>query len=53
MPEATPLTKVSGVKSYGANVVLTGENFDEAYATALNLHKITIKSLFIHLQMMK
>ncbi len=34
MPEATPLTKVSGVKSYGANVVLVGENFDEAYATA-------------------
>ena len=34
MPEATPLTKVSGVKSYGANVILVGENFDEAYATA-------------------
>ena len=35
MPEATPLTKVSGVKSYGANVVLTGENFDEAYGAAM------------------
>lgn len=35
MPEATPLTKVSGVKSYGANVVLHGENFDEAYAAAM------------------
>ncbi|RXK00693.1 threonine ammonia-lyase [Arcobacter sp. CECT 8989] len=35
MPEATPLTKVSGVKSHGANVVLTGENFDEAYAAAM------------------
>ena len=34
MPEATPLTKVSGVKSYGANVVLIGENFDEAYGAA-------------------
>ena len=34
MPEATPLTKISGVKSYGANVVLVGENFDEAYASA-------------------
>lgn len=34
MPEATPLTKISGVKSYGANVVLIGENFDEAYASA-------------------
>lgn len=35
MPEATPLTKVSGVMSHGANVVLTGENFDEAYAAAM------------------
>lgn len=35
MPEATPLTKVSGVKSFGANVVLHGENFDEAYAAAM------------------
>lgn len=35
MPEATPLTKVSGVKSYGANVVLHGENFDEAYKAAM------------------
>ncbi len=35
MPEATPLTKVSGVKSYGANVVLYGENFDEAYGAAI------------------
>jgi len=34
MPEATPLTKVSGVKSYGANVVLVGENFDEAKEAA-------------------
>lgn len=37
MPEATPLTKVSGVRSYGANVVLYGANYDEAYAYALNL----------------
>lgn len=35
MPEATPLTKVSGVRSYGANVVLHGANYDEAYAHAL------------------
>jgi threonine dehydratase len=39
MPEATPLTKVSGVKSYGANVVLHGENFDEAYAAALEFQE--------------
>lgn len=34
MPEATPLLKVSGVKSYGANVVLHGANYDEAYKYA-------------------
>ncbi len=34
MPEATPLTKVSGVMSYGAKVELIGENFDEAYEAA-------------------
>jgi len=47
MPEATPLTKVSGVKQYGANVVLTGENYDEAYKAAMayaNEHNKT----FVH-----
>ena len=47
MPEATPLTKVSGVKSYGANVVLTGENFDEAYEAAMQFTKEHDKE-FIH-----
>ena len=47
MPEATPLTKISGVKSYGADVVLTGENFDEAYATALKFATENNKE-FIH-----
>ena len=47
MPEATPLTKVSGVKSYGANVVLTGENFDEAYEAAMNFSTQQNKE-FIH-----
>lgn len=47
MPEATPLTKVLGVKSYGANVVLIGENFDEAYANATNFAKENNKE-FIH-----
>jgi len=53
MPEATPLTKVSGVRSYGAQVVLIGENFDEAYEAATKFAQETIKSLFIHLPMMK
>ncbi|AXX84132.1 MULTISPECIES: threonine ammonia-lyase [Aliarcobacter] len=47
MPEATPLTKVIGVKSYGANVVLTGENFDEAYASAIKFAKDNNKE-FVH-----
>ncbi|RUM63604.1 MAG: threonine ammonia-lyase [Sulfurimonas sp.] len=34
MPESTPLTKVNGVKYYGAEVILHGANYDEAYAYA-------------------
>ena len=35
MPESTPLTKVLGVKEFGANVILHGSNYDEAYAFAV------------------
>jgi threonine dehydratase len=35
MPESTPLTKVLGVKEFGANVILYGSNYDEAYAYAV------------------
>lgn len=35
MPESTPLTKIDGVKYYGAEVILAGANYDEAYAYAL------------------
>lgn len=34
MPEATPLLKVSGTKALGAEIILKGDNFDEAYAYA-------------------
>jgi len=37
MPEATPLLKVNGVKRHGANVVLHGANYDEAYKYAQDL----------------
>jgi len=47
MPEATPMTKVSGVKSYGGEVVLAGNNYDEAYEYAMKLAKESGKS-FIH-----
>lgn len=39
MPEATPLLKVSATKNLGAKVILKGDNFDEAYAYALNYAK--------------
>jgi len=47
MPESTPLTKVQGVKELGANAILTGANYDEAYAYALAYakeHQLT----FVH-----
>jgi len=34
MPESTPLTKINGVSYYGAEVILAGSNYDEAYAYA-------------------
>ena len=39
MPEATPLTKVNGVKNYGSEVILKGSNYDEAYGYALEYAK--------------
>jgi len=47
MPEATPLLKVNGVKSYGAEVVLHGANFDEAYKYANELATKENKT-FVH-----
>jgi threonine dehydratase len=35
MPESTPLNKIQGVKEFGANVILYGANYDEAYAYAM------------------
>lgn len=37
MPTTTPLVKVNNTKSYGATVILYGENYDEAYAHAQQL----------------
>jgi threonine dehydratase len=39
MPESTPLTKVLGVKEFGATVILHGGNYDEAYAYAVAFAK--------------
>lgn len=47
MPTSAPLLKVNACREMGANVILHGNNFDEAYAHALHLSEIEGKS-FIH-----
>ncbi len=37
MPLPTPLTKVSSTRSYGADVILHGANYDEAFEKALQV----------------
>ena len=39
MPSTAPLAKVTATKSYGANVVLEGIVYDDAYAKAVELQK--------------
>lgn len=39
MPKGTPLIKVESTKSYGADVVLEGEVYDDAYNKACELQK--------------
>ena len=39
MPDSTPLTKVNGVRHFGAEVILAGSNYDEAYAYATTYGK--------------
>lgn len=39
VPEGAPISKVSAIKDYGANVVLYGEGYDEAYQQAIALRK--------------
>ncbi|MBR8462949.1 threonine ammonia-lyase [Campylobacter sp. faydin G-24] len=47
MPESTPLLKVAGTKDLGAEVILKGDNFDEAYEFAVSYAKEHSKE-FIH-----
>lgn len=47
MPEATPLTKITGAKQYGAEIILHGNNYDEAYKYAIEYAKEHSLS-FIH-----
>jgi threonine dehydratase len=47
MPESTPLTKVNGVRNFGAEVILHGTNYDEAYAFATGYAQKE-KLFFVH-----
>jgi threonine dehydratase len=47
MPESTPLTKVTGVRDLGAEVVLRGANYDEAYAYSVDFAREHQKD-FVH-----
>lgn len=47
MPKTTPLIKVSATKSYGANVVLHGDYYDEAYKKATEIQKEN-NYIFVH-----
>ncbi len=47
MPEMTPLVKVSATAGFGAQVVLHGANYDEAYAEAVRLGEET-GQVFLH-----
>jgi threonine dehydratase len=39
MPETAPLTKVSNTRGYGAEVVLSGETYADAFATACRIQQ--------------
>ena len=47
MPSTAPLAKVTATKSYGANVVLEGLVYDDAYAKAVEIRKET-GATFLH-----
>ncbi len=47
MPDSTPLTKIQGVREFGAEVILHGANYDEAYSYAIDYAKKHKKD-FVH-----
>lgn len=44
MPKTTPAIKIEAVESYGAEVVLSGDNYSEAYVTCLEIIRRTGKT---------
>ncbi len=47
MPRQTPLIKLSATRAYGADVVLHGDNYDEACEAAIE-RSVQRKAVFIH-----
>ncbi|MBY6035290.1 threonine ammonia-lyase [Fictibacillus nanhaiensis] len=47
MPENAPLSKIEAVKSYGANIVLEGDNYQAAYEAAKR-EKAMNEGVFVH-----
>ncbi|QNM14395.1 MULTISPECIES: threonine ammonia-lyase [Fusobacterium] len=47
MPETAPIAKVTATKNYGAEVVLHGQVYDDAYAKAKEIEKET-GAVFLH-----
>lgn len=47
MPEGAPLAKVSATRGYGAEVVLSGKGYDDAFAKAKQIQEET-GQIFIH-----
>ncbi|RYD06216.1 hypothetical protein N752_04825 [Desulforamulus aquiferis] len=47
MPEGAPITKVEATRSYGAKVVLAGQDYDQAFAEAQKIQQET-GAVFVH-----
>lgn len=47
MPETASLNKIAATRSYGANVILKGESYDEAFEHACQIEKET-GAVFVH-----
>jgi len=47
MPKGTPDAKINATKNYGANIVITGESFQEAYE-ASKTNEIQTGAVYIH-----
>ncbi len=47
MPKSTPIAKIAATEQYGANIVLHGDCYDDAYAKAMEIQSET-GAVFIH-----